>query len=188
MSLLEVVASAIGILAVWLTIRQNTWCWPVGLAMVLMYAWIFYDTRLYSNMLLQMVYALLQGYGWWMWLRGGDSGGGVQVGRLSVSRLAAGLVSGALLSLVLGYAMATYTEASAPWQDASLSAFSLVAQVWMAQKRIESWLLWILLDALFVGLFLQQGLYLTAALYVAFTLLAVRGWAAWRRDLATEPV
>lgn len=80
--------------------------------------------------------------------------------------------------------MATFTDAAAPWQDAALSAFSLVAQVWMAQKRVECWPLWIVLDLLFVVLFVQQGLYPTAALYGLFTLLAVNGWLTWRRDRA----
>ena len=56
-------------LAVWLTTRQNRWCWPIGLAMVLIYAWIFFEVKLYSDMLLQVVYAVLQLYGWWQWTR-----------------------------------------------------------------------------------------------------------------------
>ena len=68
--------------------------------------------------------------------------------------------------------------------DAALTAFSLVAQAWMAQKRLECWPLWLVLDVLFVGLFVYKALYLTAGLYALFTLLAVQGWLAWRRDPA----
>lgn len=182
MSPLELIASTLGVCAVWLTVRQNRWCWPLGLIMVLMYAWIFYDGKLYSNMLLQGVYALLQGYGWWQWTRGGSSQNGVQVSRLSSQNILLNLAIGAVGALALGYLMATFTDATAPWQDAALSAFSLVAQVWMAQKRVECWPLWIILDLLFVALFVQQGLYATALLYGVFTLLAVNGWLTWRRD------
>lgn len=184
MSTLEIIASALGVWAVWLTVQQNRWCWPLGLVMVLMYGWIFYDGKLYSNMLLQGVYAALQLYGWWQWTRGGSSHSGVQVSRLSNTGLLFSLSLGGIGALALGYLMATYTDAAAPWQDAALSAFSLVAQVWMAQKRVECWPLWIILDLLFVALFLQQGLYLTAGLYALFTLLAVNGWLTWRRDRA----
>ena len=165
MSPLEIIASALGVWAVWLTVRQNRWCWPLGLLMVLMYAWIFYDGKLYSNMLLQAVYAVLQGYGWWQWTRGGSSQTGVQVSRLSQTGILLSLAIGAVAALALGYLMATFTDAAAPWQDATLSAFSLVAQVWMAQKRVECWPLWIVLDLLFFGLFVQQALYPTAAIY-----------------------
>ncbi len=184
MSPLEILASVLGVWAVWLTVRQNRWCWPLGLLMVLMYAWIFYDGRLYSNMLLQGVYAVLQGYGWWQWTRGGSNHSGVQVNRLSAQGLLLSLAAGSLGAIMLGYLMATFTDAAAPWQDAALSAFSLVAQVWMAQKRLECWPLWVALDLLFVALFLQQGLYPTAALYGVFTLLAFHGWLTWRRDRA----
>jgi nicotinamide mononucleotide transporter len=184
MSPLELIASALGVLAVWLTVRQNIWCWPIGLVMVLMYGWIFFDGRLYSNMLLQGVYAALQLYGWWQWTRGGNAHQGVSVSRLDSRGLLLGLASGAAGALLLGYLMAAYTDAAAPWQDAALSAFSLVAQVWMARKKLECWPLWIVLDLLYVALFLHYQLYLTAALYGLFTLLACSGWLAWRRDRA----
>ncbi|MCU1717013.1 nicotinamide riboside transporter PnuC [Pseudomonas sp. 5P_3.1_Bac2] len=187
MSPLEIIAAAIGVISVYLTVRQNPWCWPIGLVMVIMYGWIFFDGKLYSNMLLQGVYALLQAYGWWQWTRGGAQQAGVVVSRLSLSGLGAGLLCGGLGALILGYLMATFTDAAAPWQDASLSAFSLVAQVWMAQKRVQCWLLWIVLDSLFVALFVQQELYLTAALYGLFTLLAIHGWRSWQRDRALVP-
>ena len=72
MSVIELIAASLGVLAVWLTIRQNLWCWPIGLVMVLIYSWIFYDVKLYSDMLLQGIYAVLQLYGWWQWTRGGS--------------------------------------------------------------------------------------------------------------------
>ncbi len=182
MSLIELIAASLGVLAVWLTIRQNLWCWPIGLVMVLIYSWIFYDVKLYSDMLLQGIYAVLQLYGWWQWTRGGAQHSGRQISRLGVNGLLLSLAIGAASSLLLGYAMATYTDAAAPWLDASLTAFSLVAQVWMAQKRLENWLLWIILDVIFVGLFIHKDLYLTAGLYALFTLLAVHGWRQWQRQ------
>ncbi|WP_462402465.1 nicotinamide riboside transporter PnuC [Pseudomonas sp. Marseille-QA0332] len=184
MSGLEIFAAALGVLAVWLTVKQNPWCWPVGLVMVLVYAWIFHGVRLYSDMLLQCVYAVLQLYGWWQWTRPGRPRQVRQVTRLSAAPAAAGLGVGLLASLALGAAMATWTDAAQPWLDAALTGFSLVAQVWMAQKRLQCWLLWGVLDVLFVALFLHKALYLTAALYALFTLLAIRGWLEWRRPCA----
>ena len=75
MSLLELVASLLGVIAVWLTVRQNPWCWPIGLGMVSLYAWFFFDARLYSQVLLHSVFAAMQLYGWWAWTRGADGHG-----------------------------------------------------------------------------------------------------------------
>ncbi|MNQ27760.1 Nicotinamide riboside transporter PnuC [compost metagenome] len=182
MSGLELFAAALGVIAVWLTVKQNPWCWPIGLVMVLLYSWIFFEVKLYSDMLLQVIYAGLQLYGWWQWTRGGDTHHGRQVTRLGNATLARDLAIGAAGSLLLGAAMANLTDAAQPWLDAALTGFSLVAQLWMAQKRLQCWPLWIAVDVIFVGLFLYKGLYLTAALYALFTLLAIQGWRTWRSD------
>ncbi|SHM67142.1 nicotinamide mononucleotide transporter [Pseudomonas asturiensis] len=184
MSALELFAAAIGVLAVWLTVKQNPWCWPIGLVMVVIYIWIFFDVKLYSDMLLQVIYAGLQVYGWLQWTRHGS---GLPVRAVTVlqgNSVLSGLAIGAGISLALGAGMAHFTDAAQPWLDAALTGFSLVAQVWMAQKRVQCWPLWIVLDVIFVGLFIYKDLYLTAALYGLFTLLAVQGWREWRNDLA----
>ncbi|KPB30317.1 nicotinamide riboside transporter PnuC [Pseudomonas syringae pv. syringae] len=184
MSGLELFAAAIGVIAVWLTVKQNPWCWPIGLVMVVIYIWIFFDVKLYSDMLLQVIYAGLQVYGWLQWTRHGDGLPVKAVTTLQNSSVLKGLAVGALVSVALGAGMAHFTDAAQPWLDAALTGFSLVAQVWMAQKRVQCWPLWILLDVIFVGLFIYKELYLTAALYGLFTLLAVKGWREWRNDLA----
>ena len=96
MSWLELLAAGLGIIAVWLTVKQNPWCWPIGLVMVLLYAWLFYDWRLYSNLLLQLLFAALQLYGWWQWTRGGERHDGRKVSRLTARAILAGLLIGAL--------------------------------------------------------------------------------------------
>lgn len=184
MSGLELFAAVLGAIAVWLTTKQNPWCWPIGLVMVLLYSWIFFEVRLYSDMLLQVVFAVLQLYGWWQWTRPDSQQQVRQVTYLAPQPMLMGLGVGLLGSLALGAAMSTWTDAAQPWLDAALTAFSLVAQLWMAQKRVQCWPLWIVLDVIFVGLFLYKGLYLTAALYALFTLIAVQGWRAWRGDHA----
>ncbi len=65
MTTLEIIASALGVLSVWLTVRQNPLCWPIGLVMVSLYAWFFFEVRLYSQVLLNGVFAAMQLYGWW---------------------------------------------------------------------------------------------------------------------------
>ncbi|PWE41208.1 aminotransferase [Pseudomonas prosekii] len=184
MSGLELFAAVLGVIAVWLTVKQNPWCWPIGLVMVLLYSWVFFEVKLYSDMLLQVVYAALQLYGWWQWTRAGAAHNGRQVTQLDKRSVALGLAVGAVGSLLLGAAMAHWTDAAQPWLDAALTGFSLVAQMWMAQKRLQCWPMWVVLDTIFVGLFIYKGLYLTAALYALFTVIAVQGWREWRADPA----
>ena len=180
---IELTAACLGALSVYLMTQQKPAAWPIGLVMVLLYIWIFYDARLYSEMLLQIIYVILQIYGWWQWLRGGSQQQGRAVSSLSSVGISQGLLIGASITLALGFAMSQYTDANLPWLDAALTGFSLVAQYWMAQKRLQCWLLWIVLDIIYVGMFITAELYLTAVLYMAFTALAVYGWLEWRLSL-----
>jgi len=183
MSPLEIIASTLGVIAVWLTVRQNPWCWPIGLVMVSLYAWFFFEAQLFSQVLLHGVFALLQLYGWWQWTRGEAGSRRRTVGRASAREVLSGLASASLGAAVLGGLMAHYTEALFPWADASLTAFSLLAQYWMAHKRVQCWILWIAVDVLYVGFFAHQDYWLTAGLYVLFTLLAILGLREWRLTL-----
>ncbi len=183
MSALELIASLLGVIAVWLTVRQNPWCWPIGLGMVSLYAWLFFDAQLYSQVLLHSVFAAMQLYGWWAWTQGATDEHGRPVTRGSPREVAIGIACAVLVSLLLGSAMASFTEAAFPWIDATLTAFSLLAQLWMALKRLQCWPLWIVVDALFVGFFSFQGYWLTAGLYALFTALAVMGLREWRATL-----
>lgn len=183
MSSLELIASLLGVIAVWLTVRQNPWCWPIGLGMVSLYAWFFLDARLYSQVLLHSVFAAMQLYGWWAWTRGAEGKHGSPVTGASPREVAIGIACAALGSLLLGSAMASFTEAAFPWIDAALTAFSLLAQLWMALKRLQCWVLWIVVDVLFIGFFSYQGYWLTAGLYALFTGLAIMGLREWRTAL-----
>ncbi len=183
----ELIAASIGALSVYWMTQQKPAAWPTGLVMVLMYIWIFYGARLYSEMLLQMVYVVMQGYGWWQWLRGGDQQQGRAVSSLGTAGIGQGLLVGLCISLALGLAMDRYTNANLPWLDAALTGFSLVAQYWMAKKRLQCWPLWVVLDVVYVGMFVTAGLYLTAVLYLLFTALAVYGWLEWRVTLKPNP-
>lgn len=178
---IEPLAALLGVLSVWLMTKQKPLAWPVGLLMVLLYVLVFYEARLYSEMLLQLIYALLQGYGWWRWLRGGLAQKPLAVSVLPAGRLWRDLSVGLLITLVLGALMSRYTDANLPWLDAALTGFSLVGQYWMANKRLQCWPLWLVLDLVYVGMFLAVGLQLTAALYLVFTGLAAYGWWQWSR-------
>ena len=181
MSTLEIAAVVINIAGVWLTARRQVWCWPVGMVAVLLYAQLFYRSKLYSDMLLQGLFALMQLYGWWQWRRQGTDQGRVKVARLPVQTALASLGMGLVGSLALGTAMAAFTDAAVPSLDATLTCFSLVASFWAARRYRANWLLWILLDVIYVGLFLYKDLRLTATLYASFVALAVLGWRAWRQ-------
>jgi nicotinamide mononucleotide transporter len=184
-SRLELVAAVIGALSVWLSTRQNILSWPTAIVNVVLYVFVFREARLYADMGLQVIYAVLSVYGWYEWLHGGENRTELRVSRTG-PRL--GVVLAAIAAagaLTLGFVLRGATDAALPFMDSFLSSTSLVAQWMMTRKKLENWLVWIGVDVLYVGMFVFKGLYLTAALYAVFLALAVAGYRDWRRSLAT---
>jgi nicotinamide mononucleotide transporter len=186
MSPLELLAAITGILGVWLSARENVWNWPVGLVNVALYAVVFHGVRLYADMGLQVIYFILCAYGWWAWLHGGAGRGALHVSRISprlaLLLLALGVGGAVLLGAVLHYG----TDASYPWLDSALASGSLVAQYMLTRKQLENWIVWIVVDAIYVALYLAKGLQLTAALYAVFLALAIAGLRQWRRSMRAD--
>lgn len=185
-SIAEVVGVAFGIAGVWLTIRQNVWCWPVGLVNVSAFAFVFFRARLYGSAALQLIYVALSVYGWYKWLHPGDGGRVLPVTR-TPARWLAGLCGGAVVAAAaFGLFLRDRTDAALPFLDAAATAFSLAAQWMTTRKWIENWVIWIAVDLVYVGMYLSQRLYPTAGLYAVFLVLAVLGYHEWRRSL-TRP-
>ena len=186
MTAIEVIASLFGLLCVWLTVRQNIWCWPIGLVMVSLYVWIFYQAKLYSDMGLQVVYIVLQIYGWIHWLRGGPRDSDLPVTRLSGNRIAFWIIVAVACTVLLGGGMARWTDAAIPYWDATTTVLSLIAQYLLARKVLENWLFWILVDVLAIGIYAVKELYITAGLYAVFLGLATWGWLAWKASFPEQ--
>jgi nicotinamide mononucleotide transporter len=131
---------------------------------------------------LQPVYLALSIYGWYEWLHGGAQRTELQVSR-ATPRLLGALAVINIVTWVSLAAILRRTDAALPWLDALLTTTSLVAQWMMTRKILESWLLWIAVDVVYVPMFFSQRLYATALLYAAFLVLAVMGFVEWRRSL-----
>jgi nicotinamide mononucleotide transporter len=180
LSRLELFAAVVGAVSVWLSVRQSIWSWPTAIVNVVLYALVFYGAKLYADMGLQVIYAVLSLYGWYQWLYGGEGRSALRVTRTGKTL---GLVLTLIAlagSLALGTLLRQATDAALPFMDSFLSSTSLVAQWMMTKKKVENWLVWILVDVLYVGMFIFKHLYLTAGLYAVFLALAVKGYLEWR--------
>jgi nicotinamide mononucleotide transporter len=187
MAALEVVAAVFGVVSVYLSTRQNIWSWPTAIVNVALYAIVFFNGRLYGQMGLQAVYLALSVYGWYQWLYGGESRTRLRVSRASPRML--GLLLGLnLVGFVALAALLRRTDAVLPSLDALLTTTSLVAQWMMTRKILETWILWIAVDIVYVPMFLTQGLPATAGLYSVFLGLAVLGFRDWRRSLYDQRI
>jgi len=187
-NLLELFAAVTGALSVWLSVRQHIWSWPTAIVNVVAYTFVFHGAKLYADMALQVVYAVLSIYGWYSWLYGGTGHTPLRPTRVP-PRLAVWLSLIAIAATgVIGTVLHRTTDASLPYVDSFLSSSSLVAQWMMTRKLLEHWLVWTAVDVLYVGMFVYKQLYVTAVLYAVFLALAARGYVEWRRSMhAPQP-
>jgi nicotinamide mononucleotide transporter len=174
------IAFVLGIINVTLVVRRSVWNFPIGMAMVSLYAVVFWRERLYSDTLLQGFFFAVNGWGWRMWSATLARAGHVPVETMPARDRVTWMLGWVLISLAWGLAMERLTDASYPWLDAGIAAASIAAQLMMARRLLENWIIWIGVDIASVGLYAAKGLWLTMVLYVIFLGLSVWGLIDWR--------
>ncbi|GAB2530007.1 nicotinamide riboside transporter PnuC [Rufibacter soli] len=179
----EVVGVITGLLCVWLAARQNIWTFPVALVSVLLYIMVFFDARLYADMGLQVMFAVLNIYGWYMWLHKGSQRAERPVTRMTKKQWGWLLLFVPAFTLVLGLYLHHNTNADLAYWDSATTAVSLGAQWLMSRKKLENWLIWIVVDAVYVPIYIYKELYPTALLYFLYLALAWWGYVDWKKSL-----
>ena len=171
-----------------LAVRQNAWCWVCAIASSAIFLVLFARAGLVMQAALQMFYIAMGIYGWRAWRRGaGESGGELPVSRWSAGRH---LLSISLLlaaTIVNGWIVARTQGGIVPYVDAFVAWVSVLATLMVARKVLENWLYWIVVDSVAAALYWSQGFQATAVLFVLYVVIAVRGYFAWRADLALRP-
>ncbi len=182
MAAAEIIAVAFGVAYILLAIRQHRACWIAGGVSSAILIFVFLDNGLPMQAALQALYVILSAYGWLQWRPGG--GAPARPVSWPVSRqlfALAGVAAATAISTVL---LARFDASAAPFAE-SLGTWASVAATWMVARRcVESWLWWIVIDIGLAALFASQGIVPTAALYLAFAVLAVAGLRSWRVSMA----
>jgi nicotinamide mononucleotide transporter len=178
---LELAAVVIALAMVGCNIREIHWGWPLAIVSSLMYFTLFWRNKLYGEAWLQVSFAIVAFWGWFEWLRGrGADGAPLRVHRLTARGWAAVLLAAAVAWPALGWFLDTNTDTDVPWWDAFPTALSLIGQALLGRKLLENWGVWIVVNAVSIGLFMHKALWLTAALYLVFIAMSIVGWRAWR--------
>jgi nicotinamide mononucleotide transporter len=184
--LLEWTAAILSAVSVYLSTREHIWSWPLAIVSVAMYGVIFVETGLYSDAGLQVFYGVISIYGWYEWLHGGPRHGKLHVTRATPRVWALAAILGIVFWLALGTLASRLQGVSLPFLDAGLTTVSVIAQIMMTRKILENWLLWVLVDVVYVPVYAYKNLFPTAGLYAVFLVLAVLGFVQWRRSLAKD--
>ena len=191
---LEAAGLISGIACVWLLIREHVLTFPIGMLYAVVTVVVVARAMLFADAVLNFYYVLMNAYGWYYWLYGGQklrkSAGELLPQRISLAAAAGLLVITLLGSLVMGYVFDAYTQADLAYIDSLSTVASFVAMWMSARKYLSSWIAWFAIDVVQIwlyvvkGLSTDPGLFLYAGLYTVYLVMAVWGWLRWRERLA----
>lgn len=186
---IEITGAILSLIYLSLSIRQKSSLWFYGIIASLFYALIFFQSGLYADMSLQFYYVLISIYGWFNWKKGhSDSGETLATNDLTKRLTIYLIIFTGLIYIVYYLILSKFTDSNVPKIDSLVGAMSVVATWMLARKLIENWLVWIVVDAICVGLYIYKGLYPTAILFVIYSLLAIVGYWEWKKKLANIAV
>lgn len=182
---IENLAVVTGLLYILLSVKQNIWCWIFGIISSALYLYVFFVSKIYADMSLQVYYIIMGIYGWLHWARMDESKPETAV--LPVSKLTTRLslillVITLFLWVVMAQILDRFTDSPIPWIDAFTTAFSITATWMLARKIMEHWIIWVVVDLISVGLYFYRGLYSSIFLFLIYTLLAVVGYWEWQKE------
>ena len=180
-SWLEIVGVITGLLCVYLAAKNIIWNWPIAIISVAIYIFIFYNTRLFADMGLQVYFLVTNIYGWYFWSKKPATNAKTPVIRIKKKEIIFSVVAVIIFTYILGSVL-KYTPASYPYIDSFCTACSLIAQIFLARKVLENWLIWIFVDIIYVGVYLFKNLDLTAVMYAIYVGIALMGYIDWKKD------
>lgn len=188
MDALEITANLFAAASILLAGRNSIHVWWTGIVGCGVFAFVFLDSRLYADSVLQIFFVAASVVGWWQW-RHGNRGAALVVTDLPLRQLGAYLASGLVGALAYGWMLRAFTNAYSPFLDSTVLAFSIVAQLLMMRRHVQNWPFWLLVNTIAVPLYASRHLYLTSALYAAYWVNALVAWRHWRRlrDTAGMP-
>jgi nicotinamide mononucleotide transporter len=181
---IELLGAILGIAYILFSIRQNILTWPTGLLTSAIYITVFFKSKLYADMSLQVYYVVISIYGWYFWIKGKNTGknGSVQVRKTSKKLWFRLIVITGIIYLAILYIL-KFTDSDIAYLDSMTTALSIVATWMLAKKYLEHWLIWIFVDLFSSGMYIYKNLWPTVILFLIYSVMAYFGYNEWKQDM-----
>ena len=181
----EIAANVFNAAAIFLAGRNSVHTWWTSIIGCTLFGFVFFRSRLYADVTLQVFFVIASVLGWWRW-RHGERGAELPVRHSRPAFLAAAAAAAVVVAVGYGWLLHRFTDAYAPFLDSIILAFSVLGQLLLVWRRVENWWCWLLVNTIAVPLYAARGLYLTAVLYAAFWVNAIVALRNWTREAAAR--
>ena len=185
-TVLEIISVVFGVLYLILMIKENIWCWIFGILSSAITIYLYTHVTLYLEAGLNFYYILAGFYGWMYWYKHQSNDRKTPVVQWKNSYHLINIISGVILSLILGFIMHRFTDSHRPYIDAGITVFSFSATYLEARKVLSTWYYWFLLNAFSVGLMIDRELYFFSVLSMFYTVMCVVGFIQWRKTFRAQ--
>lgn len=186
--IIEIIGAAIGLIYLYLEYKANVWLWPVGIVMSIFYVVIFFHGKFYADAAIYLYYIGANAYGLFLWTRSrkkpieeAETTAELAITHVPAKRILPLAVATVVLWMILYGILKTVTDSPIPLGDAFTTAVSIVAMWMLAQKYLEQWLLWIVVNIVSTALYFWKGLYPTGVLFIVYVVVAVLGYMKWKK-------
>lgn len=181
---LETIGVIFGIISVYLTVKENPWCWLLGIINVIIFGFIFYQSSIFGQFFLQVFFFILNVYGWYEWIYGKEENQKIKITRLKKKHYLTVFVILIFSTILIDRGIKLISEKeNFTFLDSIITSISFVSQFFLARKIFESWILWIIVDILSIVLFIQTGLYKISFFYFILLILATSGYISWQKKI-----
>lgn len=186
---IEIIATITGLIYLFYSIKGDKRLWVYGLATSAIYVYVCFNAGIYADMGINLYYVAVSIYGWIHWsMYGGNNGNNIPVTRTKPREYMYILFFTALFYLIIVFILINYTDSNIPYWDAFTTSASITATWMLARKMIEHWIIWVIVDAISIGLYIYKGLYPTSFLFLVYTILAIIGYIQWQKQLLTQQI
>ena len=182
-SIIETIAAVLSVLYIILATKQNIWCWAAAGISVALYIYICFSAELFPETGLQVFYLIMAFYGYYNWTKKEQD---LQITQWSAGKHLTLIITGAIITFLMGFYFTTYTSAKMPIADSFTTVFSVIATYMIAKKVLSNWLYWIVIDAASIYLYFSRDLHLTSLLFIAYTIIAVFGYFSWLKQTTSD--
>lgn len=176
---IQLLGAVLGLFQIWLLVRRSVWNFPVAMVMVTLFAVTYVEEQLYAEAGLQLFFFVVNAVGWFQWRGLEDQAHQVPVRWMTWPSRGTWAAITITLSLMLGWLLDTFTSAAMAFADSAIAGASIAAQLLLNARRIENWVLWVVIDLAAIALYVNRELYFFAALYLAFLVISLIGLREW---------
>ena len=182
---LEFLAATLGVFSVWFAKKNKVLVYPTGIISTLIYVWILFKNQLLGDLIINAYFFLMSIYGWFFWSKKDEGIFQNKISRLNLNELIFGLIVFVFVFITVKYIynISNWEKSYVSSIDTLTTAIFCSAMWFMARRKIEHWILWIVGDIISIPLYFHKGLYFTSIQYLTFTIIAILGFFTWLKEL-----